>query len=138
MPFGVIGFPACIKCQSDYYYVNNISRERIGLKMVEVTEKASETIKAFMSERDLDSPLRVYLQQGCGGAQLVLGVDNAKDSDEQQEVDGLTYLVDKDLYDQVGEVKLDFVDDGVRQGLLISSEKPLPQMEGGCGCGCSC
>ncbi len=32
--------------------------------MVEVTESASKAIKAFMSERSLASPLRVYLQSG--------------------------------------------------------------------------
>ncbi len=32
--------------------------------MIEVTESASKAIKAFMEEKDLSSPLRVFLQEG--------------------------------------------------------------------------
>lgn len=32
--------------------------------MIEVTESASKAIKAFMSEKQVDSALRVYLQSG--------------------------------------------------------------------------
>jgi Fe-S cluster assembly iron-binding protein IscA len=32
--------------------------------MIQVTESATEAIKGFMKEKDLDSALRVYLQSG--------------------------------------------------------------------------
>jgi Fe-S cluster assembly iron-binding protein IscA len=66
-----------------------------------------------------------------------LVLDEPKDADEKFEVDGLTYLIDKDLMEKSGTVKVDFVDNGWQQGFVLSSENPL---SGGntCGGSCSC
>lgn len=106
--------------------------------MLEVTSEASQAIKDIMAEKNLDGVLRVFLQQGCGGAQLGLGTDEVRDSDHEVKVEGLTFVVDKELSESVGTLKVDFVNDETQQGFAITSEKPLPQAEGGCGCGCSC
>lgn len=107
--------------------------------MVAVTPAAQEALKQVMQERNWDAPLRVFVAQGCGGAQLALGLDQAQETDEQFEVEGLTFLVDKELSGILGEVKLDFVSQDQQQGFLLTSEKPLPSGGGdGCGCGCSC
>ena len=66
-----------------------------------------------------------------------LVLDEPKDTDESVEVDGLTYLIDKDLLTQSGEVKVDYVDNGWQQGFNLSSQNPLG---GGASCstdGCS-
>ncbi len=108
--------------------------------MVEVTPQASEAIKAIMAEKSLDGTLRIFLQQGCGGAQLALGVDELKPTDDSYEADGLTYVVDKELSEITGKLTLDYLNEAAQAGFTISSEKPLPtpEGEGGCGCGCSC
>ena len=65
-------------------------------------------------------------------------LDEPKDSDESYQVDGLSYLIDKDLSVRSGDVKVDFVDNGWQQGFAISSANP---MGGGATCGsgsCSC
>ena len=107
--------------------------------MVEVTTPAQEALKNVMEEKNVTGPLRFFLQQGCGGGQLALAVDEQRDTDEVYDVGGYTYVVDKGLAIQTGSLKLDYVDDGQRQGFLISSDRPL-EMGGGCGCGsgCSC
>nr|WP_052515195.1 hypothetical protein [Dethiosulfatarculus sandiegensis] len=66
-----------------------------------------------------------------------LVLDEPKDADEKYEVDGLTYLIDKDLMEKSGNVKVDFVDNGWQQGFVLSSDNPLG---GGntCGASCSC
>jgi iron-sulfur cluster assembly protein len=106
--------------------------------MVEVTPQASEAIKSIMAEKSLEGTLRIFMQQGCGGAQLALGVDEVRPTDDSFEADGLTYVVDKELSAITGKLTLDYINEAAQAGFTISSEKPLPAPEGGCGCGCSC
>jgi iron-sulfur cluster assembly accessory protein len=106
--------------------------------MIEVSASASQAIKAFMQERNLDSPLRVLLQAGgcCGGPSLRLVLDEQKDGDQSHQVDGLTYLIAHDLADQSGTVKVDYVDNGWQQGFVLTSANPLAGSGGdSCGCG---
>jgi len=42
----------------------------------------------------------------------------------------LTFLVDNNLLDTCGAIKIDFIDAGMRSGFSISSDKPI----GGGGC----
>lgn len=109
--------------------------------MIEVTPSASQAIKAFFEDKKLDSALRVFLQAGgCGGPALRLVLDEAKQTDDSFQIDGLTYLIDKELSQQSGDVKVDFVDNGCQQGFMLSSANPLASEGGGCSCGsgCSC
>jgi iron-sulfur cluster assembly protein len=108
--------------------------------MVEVTPQASEAIKAIMAEKNMEGTLRIFMQQGCGGAQLALGIDEVRPSDDSYEADGLTYVVDKELGNITGKLTLDYVNEAAQAGFTISSEKPLPAPQGGCDCGsgCSC
>jgi len=66
-----------------------------------------------------------------------LALDEPKESDAKYEQDGLTFLVDNNLLDTCGSIKVDFVDAGMRSGFSISSTKPLG--DGGCSSseGCS-
>ena len=104
--------------------------------MFQVTESASEAVKGIMAERKLDSPLRVTMSGGCCGPSLGLVVDEAKESDLKYEFDGVTYLVDKDLSSETGEIRLDYVDMGGQKGFTLRSQNPVGG--GGCGSGCSC
>jgi iron-sulfur cluster assembly accessory protein len=107
--------------------------------MIEVSASASQAIKAFFEEKKLDSALRVLMQAGCGGPALRLVLDEAKDSDLSFQVEGLTYIIDKDLSVQSGAVKVDFVDNGMQQGFMVTSANPIAAGEGGgCSCGGSC
>ena len=65
-------------------------------------------------------------------------LDEPKDTDESYQINELTYIIDKALLAQVGEVKVDYVDNGWQQGFTLSSAKPLGGGGGGGGCGTSC
>lgn len=107
--------------------------------MIEVSASATQAIKAFFEDKKVESSLRVFLQAGgCGGPALRLVLDEAKENDLSYEVDGLTYLIDKELSLQSGEVKIDFVDNGYQQGFMLSSANPVAGQGGGCSCGGSC
>jgi iron-sulfur cluster assembly protein len=64
-----------------------------------------------------------------------LALDEPKNNDETYEVDGLKFLVDKELLTNCREIKIDFIDAGARSGFSISSPVPL---SGGSSCASSC
>jgi len=70
-----------------------------------------------------------------------LVLDEPKENDDKYEIDGLTYLIDKDLASTSGKVTVDFVDNGWQQGFTVNAEKPLAGDGASCstsGCGSSC
>ena len=47
----------------------------------------------------------------------------------------LTFLVDNELMTNCGEIKIDFIESGMRSGFTITSKVPVGG--GGCASGCS-
>lgn len=52
-------------------------------------------------------------------------LDEPKETDEKSELDGVTYLIDKDLNEMSGGVKVDYVDQGYAKGFVLSSNNDL-------------
>ena len=118
--------------------VGDRNRLRKGLKqMLDITEAARDKIRVGLEAQGSEGPLRVYLQDGCGGSHLVLGPSRPEANDEVFEVGGIDYLVNRFLLQRTGRIRVDWVDDGIRRGLLVLPEKPLQEMES-CPSGCSC
>ena len=108
--------------------------------MFEVTESATQNLKSYMEQNNIESALRIAIMSGgWSGPSLGLALDEPKENDEKYEQDGLTFLVDNNLIDTCGTIKVDFIDAGMRSGFSISSEKPLGGggcSSGECGSGC--
>ena len=105
--------------------------------MFEVTELATQNLKSYMEQNNIDSALRVAIMGGgWAGPSLGLALDEPKETDAKYEQDGLTFLVDNNLLDTCGAIKIDFIDSGMRSGFSISSEKPISG--GGCSSSASC
>lgn len=113
--------------------------------MLEVTSIAIGKLTEYIKENNVTSPLRVALMQGgCSGPSLGLALDEKKSDDESFEQENLTFLVDKNLIQQCGNITVDYHDAGSQSGFSISSANPLPGAGGGCsagscgsgGCGC--
>ena len=116
--------------------------------MLEVTESAITNLKAYLAENNLESAIRVVMQNSCAGVSLGLGLDKKKDSDQVFEESGITFLVDGGMFATTGAIKVDFVkstsgcDCSGGGGFAVSSKKKLGG--GGCGGGscssgsCSC
>ena len=64
-----------------------------------------------------------------------MALDEPKANDEVIDKDGLQFLLDKDLSNNCGAIKVDFIEAGYRSGFAISSAKPIG---GGGSCGSSC
>ncbi|GBC60849.1 adhesin [Desulfonema ishimotonii] len=97
--------------------------------MFNITETAQEQVAAYFKDKETQ-PVRIFLHEGgCGGPQVVMGVDEKRENDEIYEFAGIEYVIDKQFLGQAQPVEIDFQDTGFK----ISSGL---QLGGGCsGCG---
>jgi len=103
--------------------------------MLTVTDKASEVIKDFLKDKKADASIRVYLNNGCPGPSLGMALDESRnETDEVIQTGGATFIIEKDLLNQVKPINIDFITTPQGAGFKLTSNLP----EGsGCG-GCSC
>lgn len=67
-----------------------------------------------------------------------MALDEPKENDEVVQNDGITYMINKDLFEQVKPISVDFVESAYGSGFAINSNL---KRAGGCGSGggsCSC
>jgi Fe-S cluster assembly iron-binding protein IscA len=64
-----------------------------------------------------------------------MALDEPKDTDEVIQDSGLTFLIDKTLYEEAQPITVDFMDSAMGSGFKLSSS--LAAAGGGCGGGCS-
>jgi iron-sulfur cluster assembly protein len=98
--------------------------------MFEITPAAGARIRDFMADRQ-PAPIRIHIAPSLtDGPSLAMTFDSASGSDAVYEADGVTFLVDRKLLDDIGPIRIDC--DAI--GLRFSSR--LTTDDGGCGCGC--
>jgi iron-sulfur cluster assembly protein len=64
-----------------------------------------------------------------------LALDEPKENDMTMEEDGLKFLVDNELMESCGDIKVDFMDSGMKSGFSITSKIPIASAGGGCSSG---
>ena len=114
-----------------YIYITR--KEMIYMK-VTLPETAVKTLKDILQDnQDRPQTIRVYFAGiGWGGPSFGIALDEQKDSDTSYEVDGLTFIMDKNEYAQHGDIVIE--DTGF--GFRVIPEN-MKNDEGGCGGGCS-
>lgn len=105
--------------------------------MLFVTDAAQEAVQKIIKEKGLDLPVRIYMESACEGGSLAMRLDAALPSDQQYELEGVTYLINQSLDEKLGEVHLDYLADAIKPGFDITATGGLPGSEA-CGVGCSC
>ncbi len=103
--------------------------------MIEVTAGALEKLKSILVEEEAeDAALRVVVVPAGQGVQYMLTLEKeASEDDIVTETDGLRLLVDADSADLMEGVQIDYIDDLMRSGFVITNPN-MPM--GGCACGC--
>ena len=105
--------------------------------MLTVTEKAAEAIADFLKDKKPGAAIRVFLNVGYSGPVLGMTLDDANtDADEVISTDGTTFIVEKELFNQVKPINIDFITTPAGAGFKLTSN--LPQPWGGCCGSCSC
>ncbi len=103
--------------------------------MIEVTNEASERIRALLSE---DGKLETHglrmkvIGGGCSGLQYQLSFDDAvRDIDSEIEIEGVKVIIDEKSALYLVGSRLDFVDSLEESGFKIDN----PNASNTCGCG---
>ena len=75
--------------------------------MIEITEAAQKQLENYFADKDR-TPIRIYLATGgWAGPRLALALDEPKDNDVNFEIEGFTFLLDKDLNEQGSPFRVD-------------------------------
>ncbi len=106
--------------------------------MLSVTDKAFEVIRDFLKDKQPGSAIRMFLNVGCSGPVLGMALDVANtDTDEVISTGGTTFVIEKELFNRVKPINIDFITTPEGAGFKLTSS--LPQTHGGGCCGsCSC
>ncbi|MFO7784967.1 MAG: hypothetical protein R6V25_10080 [Desulfatiglandales bacterium] len=68
-----------------------------------------------------------------------MALDEPKDDDQVFEMNELTYMINKDLFEQVKPISVDFVDTAMGSGFSIQSNlNSAADCGSSCGSSCSC
>jgi Fe-S cluster assembly iron-binding protein IscA len=80
--------------------------------MVEVTASATNQIIEYFKDKEI-VPIRIFLNEGgCGGPGLAMALDDQKTTDDVFEINGFTYIVDKQFMEKAKPIKVDFLVNG--------------------------
>ena len=89
----------------------------------------------FFKGREEPPSIRIFLQDGgCAGSSLGMALDRSTPSDEIFEYDGVSYVVEKELLEQVQPIALEYVESDYGSGFQVKSNL---KVKSGCG-SCSC
>ncbi|MCX7794342.1 MAG: iron-sulfur cluster assembly accessory protein [Thermodesulfovibrionales bacterium] len=106
--------------------------------MFTVSELAAEKIKEVLAAEGKSGwGLRIFrIDGGCCGPSYGMDIDEkAGEEDEVIEKNGLKVFMDRETFVTLGGMTLDFIDDGERQGFILSGSK-APSCNSGCSsCG---
>jgi Fe-S cluster assembly iron-binding protein IscA len=104
--------------------------------MFQVTEKANEMIREFQKDKEKIPPIRLKLTpSSCGKPTLQMTQEEPQENDETFYDKGLTFLMYKQLFEQVKPVKIDYVHaaSGAGDGFPISASLSNAVSSGTCG-----
>ncbi|MBQ9406612.1 MAG: IscA/HesB family protein [Desulfovibrio sp.] len=105
--------------------------------MITLTSDAEKELAAyFEANPDMEKSVRLYLMPGgCSGAVVGMALDKANELDDTEEVSGIAFCTAKAFHEEVG----DFTVDCTYAGFKVTTERPLPDLGGGCSsCGGGC
>jgi Fe-S cluster assembly iron-binding protein IscA len=92
-------------------------------------------IREFQKDKDDIPPIRLKLfPSSCGPPNLQMTLDEHQENDEVFREGGLTFLIDKQLFEQVQPVEIDYVHtaSGAGDGFSISANLSKAVSSGGC------
>ncbi|MGA8848326.1 MAG: hypothetical protein WB564_00655 [Dehalococcoidia bacterium] len=99
--------------------------------IIKLGPSVSQTIKSILGDKGIEQPIRIDLHSsGCCDSSLYLCVDAALETDLTVELDGLTFVINPDIYQVVGEVTISYVDEMGRKGFILTSSKPVSEWDG--------
>jgi len=91
--------------------------------MFQVSEEASEKIKQFLEGREKLQPVRILeTEGGWKGPYLVMALDEQRENDAVFTENGVTFLVERTLFERVNPIRINYTQSTLGQGYTIESE----------------
>jgi len=103
--------------------------------MLEISEEASEKISQFLEGREGPHSIRILMTEGgWKGPYLVMALDEQKENDEVLTERGVTFLVERELFERVKPIRVDYTHSTLGSGYTIESElmKDMKGVSVGC------
>ena len=99
--------------------------------MIKVTAEAIAAIKSFLIKKDNPQTIRIDLHStGCCDSSLGLTLDEIRENVLIQEIEGLKFVINPEIYELVGEVTISYIDEKGKKGYVMRSSKPLNEWDG--------
>lgn len=97
--------------------------------VIDLTEKAKEELIKIREEKETEKPLRIYVAGfGWGGPSFGIALDEQNDEDIVTDVDGITFLIEKDFGESFSKFTVDYSDSLLRKGFVILPDgKPVAE-----------
>ncbi|MBC8413482.1 MAG: iron-sulfur cluster assembly accessory protein [Nitrospira sp.] len=108
--------------------------------MVTVSDAAaSKSIEILETEGKTGWGLRFFTAGSscCGPSYGIDLAENPTDGDETIEKNGAKFFFDKDTFEKLSGMEINFIDDGEKQGFVVTGGD-APSCGDGGGCGSSC
>ncbi len=102
--------------------------------MIEITDAAAAELKQLLEkEKKNDHGLRIFAAgMGCSGIRYGLAIElSPKGEDAVSESKGIKLFFNKDIHDDIEELKIDYIDNELGKGFIIDNPNAV------CGSGCS-
>lgn len=78
-----------------------------NVNMIEVTPRAMVLLKDFFKDRDI-TPVRIFVKLGgCGIRSFGVSLEEPKKNDEVISINGITFIIEKGLWNKVKPIKVD-------------------------------
>jgi Fe-S cluster assembly iron-binding protein IscA len=90
--------------------------------------------EALKDKTPIPSIRVVYNEGGWSGPSLGLALDESENDDAIFTEKGITFVVNKDLYERVKPIKIDFVNTPMGSGFHITSGLQADKSCGSCSC----
>ena len=105
--------------------------------MFEISTEAIDKIKHILESREQTGPIRLMpISGGCAGTSLDLFFDEPADNDLRLERNGIAFIIDKSVYEQAEPISIDYSENPVTPGFLVSSALDSGTACGDCACSC--
>ncbi|MZQ97065.1 MAG: Fe-S cluster assembly protein HesB [Acidaminobacter sp.] len=109
---------------------------------VETNPETLAEIAKVVEAQEGPRNIRIYAERnGCSGQSLGLALDEVKETDFKHKLGEVNFVIDKELFRDLGDIKIEFVGNGY----LVEPVVPVEKVEkagsgcgggcGGCGCG---
>lgn len=103
--------------------------------MFEVSEEASEKIKQFLDGHEGPQIIRILMTEGgWRGPYLVMALDEQREDDEVFTERGITFVIEKALFDRVRPVRIGYTHSTLGSGYTLQSELMKGIMDVNIGC----